>query len=170
MADELMSDAVGIDLGTSHACVAVVVDGVPRVVPTRSGALTEPSWVAFGRKGPIYGEEAQRASIEIPEATIFSFMRLLGRKFYSPEVDWLRACSPYDVIAAPNGDVMLHARGRDFSVQEVASYLIEHLKARAELELERPIRTATIAIPANFDELQRRAVVHAAVKNGRRVS
>ncbi len=157
-----MSDAVGIDLGTSHACVAVVVDGVPRVVPTRRGTLIEPACVAFGRKGPIFGEEAQRASIEIPEATIFSFIRLLGRKFYSPEVDWLRACSPYDVIAAPNGDAMVHARGRDFSVQEVVSYLIEHLKARAELELERPIRTATIAIPANFDELQRRAVVHAA--------
>ncbi|MEM1032065.1 MAG: Hsp70 family protein [Myxococcota bacterium] len=157
-----MSDAVGIDLGTSRVCVAIVEDGRPRVVPARDGALCQPCCVAFGRKGPIFGDEALRSARDQPEATIFGFMRLLGRKFHSPEVDWLRAGCPYDVVAAANGDAMVQVFGRDYTIPEVLSYLIEHLKQRVELTLERPIRRATFAVPAHYDELQRRAVVQAA--------
>jgi len=152
-----MSKIIGIDLGSDHCSVAVVKNGEPRVVGSPL-----PSVVAFDADGVHVGDEALPIADRVPMQYIDQFLRLMGRKFHSPEVDWLQACCPYLIGAAPNGDAVVHVEGRDYTPQELCSYLLEGARRIAEDELGLSVAGAVITVPCTYDQLQRRAVLDAA--------
>lgn len=156
-----MSKAIGIDVGTFGCRMAVIDNDEPRIVEGPGGTPTTPSTVAFA-DGLLVGGAAEEQAQKLPDRTITSFMRLLGRKFHSPEVEWLRTCCAYTIVAAQNGDAHVHVDGRDYSPPELLSFVLERMKNTAEEKLDDSISQAVIAVPACFDDLQRRAVIHAA--------
>jgi molecular chaperone DnaK len=157
--------AIGIDLGTGHCSVAAVKGGDPRLI----GGLV-PNVVSFGDEGVSVGDLAAKQGGDRPQATITSFMRLIARKFHSPQVEWLQACTSYQLVAAANGDVAVQVDGRDYTPQEIASHTLEYLRSIAERELDESVDEAVIAVPSCFDNLQRRGVLDAARLAGLRVT
>ena len=160
-----MSKVVGIDLGSDHCSVAVMKDGEPRILGTPIPAV-----VAFDSDGVHVGDEALPVADRNPMHYIDHFMRLVGRKFHSPEVDWLVACCPYLTAAAPNGDAVVHVEGRDYTPQELCSYLIAAASRLAEEHLGLDVSSAVITVPCSYDQLQRRAILDAARLAGVEVS
>ena len=118
--------------------------------------------VSFTDQGVRIGHEALERVLESPQATIVSFMRLMGQKFHSAQVDWLQAGMHYQLVASDNCDVAVRVADRDFSPQEIASHVLEYLKRIAERELDEAVTEAVISVPSCFDDLQRRAVLDAA--------
>jgi molecular chaperone DnaK len=164
-----MSTAIGIDVGTTSCRVAVVQNGKPAILSLSDGDAT-PNVLAFTEEALLVGAQAEREAAQRPEATVTGYMRLMGRKFHSPEVDWLRTCCPYTVVAAANGDARVHIEGRDYAPQELLSYVLEHLKREVEKKLDTAVADAVIAVPSCFDDLQRRSVLDAANLAGLPVS
>ncbi|MCA9618909.1 MAG: Hsp70 family protein [Myxococcales bacterium] len=160
-----MSRVLGIDLGSDSCSLATFVDGQARVVEAQL-----PTAVGFDGDGIHVGEEALPIAERFPTRFIDNFMRLLGRKLHSPEVDWLAACCPYPVIAADNGDALVVVEGRSYSPQELCSYVLEAAARHAEEELGLDIAEVVIAVPASFDQVQRRGVLDAADLAGLSVS
>ena len=154
--------AIGIDLGTHASCVYALRGGEPSLVPSRTGQPTTPSWVAFTDEQILVGRAAQRQAITNPSRSIFGFKRLLGRKYHSQVVRWLRELSPYEIVPASNGDVWVRVSGLDLSPEEITSYLLSHLVELAEEELKQPIDALVLTVPSCFDEAQRRATLTAA--------
>jgi molecular chaperone DnaK len=157
-----LSAAIGIDLGTSQCCVCAVQGGEIVVVPSVTGTATTPAWTAFQPNGVVVGHAAERMAELTAESAITGVKRLLGRKFYAPETSWLKASLSVPLVAATNGDAWVRVGGLDRSPQEVLSYLLEHLKRRAEEVLDEPVDSAVITVPAFFTEPQRRGVIAAA--------
>ncbi|MBW2529208.1 MAG: Hsp70 family protein [Deltaproteobacteria bacterium] len=158
-----MGISLGIDLGTTDCCTCAVQDRAAVVLPSAAGAPTTPSVVAFGRSGEILvGAAARRQAAYNPEGTLTGVKRLLGRKFHSPAVTWLRETCPYETVPARNGDAWVRVQGQDYSPPEILAYLLEHLKARAEEVLAAEVDDAVIAVPAYFGERQRHALTDAA--------
>ncbi len=157
--------AIGIDLGTDQVKVAAVQGGEPRLL-----GPPLPNVVGFFDVGMRIGDAAKERASQNAENVAYGYLRFLGRKFHSPEVDWLFVGCPNPLVAAPNGDVALHLDGRDFSPQELASYALEHAKRVAEKELGTAVTRAVIAVPSCYDDLQRRGVLHAASLAGLEVS
>ncbi len=157
-----MSKAIGIDVGTFGCRMAVIDDeDAPEIIDGPDGTPVTPTTVAFTDK-LLVGGAAEEQALKHPGQTITGFMRLIGRKFHSPEVDWLRTCCPYTIVSAPNGDARVHLDGRDYSPQELLSHVLEQMKAAAEKKLDDSVSDAVIAVPSSFDDLQRRAIVDAA--------
>ncbi len=156
-----MSKAIGIDIGTFGCRMAIIDSDEPRVIEGPDGTPATPTTVALGHE-LLVGGAAEELALQHPDRTITTFMRLLGRKFHSPEVDWLRTCCPYTIVAAPNGDAHVHVEGRDYSPQELLSHVLERMKGAAERRLSDTVGDAVISVPACYDDLQRRAVLHAA--------
>jgi molecular chaperone DnaK len=157
-----MSDlepAVGIDLGTTNSVVATVLDGVPRVVPGRSGQSLTPSVVAIAKNGRhLVGALAKRQAITNPEGTVFAAKRLIGRRWGSQEVEDARKVLPYALVPGPAGnDVRVELGGRAVSVPELSALVLAELKADAEAFLGRPVRRAVVTVPAYFNDGQRQA-------------
>ena len=153
-----MGKAIGIDLGTTNSCVAVVQGGEPVVIPNQEGTRTTPSVVAITDKGErLVGQIAKRQAITNPENTIFSIKRLMGRKYVSPEVDHAKKRLPYRIVEASNGDAHVEIAGKKYSPPEVSAMILQKLKQAAEDYLGEKVTEAVVTVPAYFDDSQRQA-------------
>ncbi|MBF0607472.1 MAG: molecular chaperone DnaK [Magnetococcales bacterium] len=153
-----MGKAIGIDLGTTNSCVAVVQGGEPVVIPNQEGSRTTPSVVAFTDKGErLVGQIAKRQAITNPENTVFSVKRLMGRKFDSREVQDAKKRLPYKIAEAANSDAHVECRGKRYSPPEISAMILQKLKQAAEDFLGEPVTEAVITVPAYFDDSQRQA-------------
>lgn len=153
-----MGKVIGIDLGTTNSCVAVMTGGEPVVIPNSEGSRTTPSVVAFTDKGErLVGAIAKRQAITNPENTIFSIKRLIGRKFNAPEVNEAMKRLPYKVVEAPNGDAHVEARGKVYSPAEISAMILQKMKQTAEDYLGETVTEAVVTVPAYFDDSQRQA-------------
>jgi molecular chaperone DnaK len=147
---------IGIDLGTTNSCVAVLEGGEPAVLENAEGGRTTPSVVAFTESGDrLVGTVAKRQAVMNPENTIFSIKRFMGRK--EAEVKEEETIVPYEVEAGPNGDVRVDARGKQYSPPEISAMILQKLKADAEAKLGETVDGAVITVPAYFNDDQRQA-------------
>jgi molecular chaperone DnaK len=153
-----MSKAIGIDLGTTNCCVAILEGGSPRVIASREGGRTTPSIVAFTSRGErLIGQIAKRQSLTNPQSTIHSVKRLIGRKFDSPEVAKTMQLVPYQIVNSENGDAWIKVRGKNYSSPELSGYLLRYLKEMAEEYLGTEVTDAVVTVPAYFNDAQRQA-------------
>ncbi len=153
-----MAKIIGIDLGTTNSCVAVVDVTTPQVIANREGSRTTPSVVGFTEDGErLVGQIAKRQAITNPFNTIYAIKRLIGRKFESDEVTHAHSVLPYQVVPAENGDVKVKIRERDYSPEEVSAFVLMEIKSFAEEFLGEPITEAIITVPAYFNDSQRQA-------------
>src|SRR5438094_3773073 len=153
-----MGKVIGIDLGTTNSCVAVMSGGDPVVIANAEGNRTTPSVVGFTDKGErLVGQIAKRQAITNPENTIYSIKRLIGRKYESKEVREAMKRLPYKVVPAPNGDAHVEIRGKRYSPAEISAMILQKMKQTAEDYLGEPVTEAVITVPAYFDDSQRQA-------------
>jgi molecular chaperone DnaK len=153
-----MGKAIGIDLGTTNSCVAVVQGGEAVVIPNQEGNRTTPSVVAITEKGErLVGQIAKRQSITNPENTIFSIKRLMGRKYNTDEVNHAKKRLPYQIVSAANGDAHVEILGKKYSPPEISAMILQKLKQSAEDYLGEKVTEAVITVPAYFDDSQRQA-------------
>ncbi|WP_038035059.1 molecular chaperone DnaK [Thermopetrobacter sp. TC1] len=153
-----MSKIVGIDLGTTNSCVAVMDGKDPKVLENAEGTRTTPSIVAFTEEGEILvGIPAKRQAVTNPENTIFAIKRLIGRRFDDPIVKKHIELVPYKVVEADNGDAWVEVRGKKYSPQQISAYILEKMKETAERALGETVDKAVITVPAYFNDAQRQA-------------
>ncbi len=151
-----MAKTIGIDLGTTNSCMAVLEGGEPTVIPNAEGGRTTPSVVAFTKDGHrLVGAPARRQQVTNPTNTIFSIKRFMGRKY--DEVSEEMKIVPYEVEKGPNGDVRVKAEGKDYAPPEISAMILQKLKADAEAYLGEPVNEAVITVPAYFNNAQREA-------------
>jgi len=149
---------LGIDLGTTNCCAAVVEGVTPQVLTNREGSRTTPSIVGFTEDGErLVGQIAKRQAITNPMNTVFAVKRLVGRKFESEETQHAREVLPYEIVRAVNGDVKIRARGREYSPEEISAFILKEIKEFSEEILGEEITEAIITVPAYFDDAQRQA-------------
>jgi molecular chaperone DnaK len=153
-----VSKILGIDLGTTNSCVAIVEATVPRVLANREGSRTTPSIVAFAEEGDrLVGQIAKRQAITNPENTVFAVKRLIGRKFKDPQVEKAREILPYTLVKATNGDIKIEIRDRHYSPEEISAQVLREIKEFVEEALGEEVNEAVITVPAYFDDSQRQA-------------
>ena len=153
-----MGKVIGIDLGTTNSCVAIMSGGDPVVIANAEGNRTTPSVVGFTDKGErLVGQIAKRQAITNPENTVYSIKRLIGRKYDSKEVREALKRLPYKVVSAPNGDAHVEIRGKRYSPAEISAMILQKMKQTAEDYLGEPVTEAVITVPAYFDDSQRQA-------------
>jgi molecular chaperone DnaK len=151
-----MAKTIGIDLGTTNSCMAVLEGGEPTVIPNREGGRTTPSVVAFTQGGErLVGVPAKRQQVTNPENTVFSIKRFMGRKF--GEVSEEMTIVPYKVVRGPNDDVHVEAGGKQYSPPEVSAMILQKLKTDAEAYLGTTVTDAVVTVPAYFNDTQRQA-------------
>ena len=151
-----MGKIIGIDLGTTNSCMAVMEHGEAKVIPNAEGNRTTPSIVAFTKSGErLVGQTAKRQAVTNPTNTIYSIKRLMGRKY--AEVVRERELSPYQIVEAPNGDAYVQIGDRSYSPPEISAMILQKLKADAEAYLGEPVTQAVITVPAYFNDSQRQA-------------
>jgi len=153
-----MGKIIGIDLGTTNSCVALMERDEPVVLPNSEGSRTTPSIVGFTEAGErLVGQIAKRQAITNPENTVFAVKRLIGRKFDDEQVKHAMPNLPYKIVAAQNGDAWVQVRGKDYSPAEISAMVLMKMKQTAEDYLGEPISDAIITCPAYFDDSQRQA-------------
>lgn len=153
-----MAKVIGIDLGTTNSCVAVMEGGSPVVIANSEGGRTTPSVVAVTESGErLVGQIAKRQSVTNPKNTIFAIKRLIGRKFDSSEVQKASAVLPYDIVASDNGDASVTLAGDKKSPQEISAFILTKMKQTAEDYLGEHVAQAVITVPAYFNDAQRQA-------------
>ena len=153
-----MAKVIGIDLGTTNSCVAVMEGGDPVVIANSEGSRTTPSVVAFTESGErLVGQIARRQAITNPENTFFAVKRLIGRRFEDTEVQKAAKVLPYKIVRGDNTEVMLEARGKKYSPQEIAAFVLQKMKQTAEDYLGEKVAEAVITVPAYFNDSQRQA-------------
>ncbi len=153
-----MGKIIGIDLGTTNSCVAIMEAGDARVITNAEGGRTTPSVVAISESGErLVGQIAKRQAITNPENTVFGVKRLIGRKFKSKIVQDDKAILPYEIEAAGNGDIRINLKGKQYSPAEISSFILANIKKTAEDYLGEPVTDAVITVPAYFDDSQRQA-------------
>src|SRR5436190_2570693 len=153
-----MPKVIGIDLGTTNSCVAVMEGGEPVVIPNSEGSRTTPSMVGFTESGErLVGQIAKRQAITNPEATVFAVKRLIGRKFDSDEVRKSVSVSAYHIVASENGDAWVELRGKRYSPAEISAMILAKMKQTAEDYLGEQVTEAVITVPAYFNDGQRQA-------------
>ena len=151
-----MAKTIGIDLGTTNSCMAVLEGGEPAVIPNAEGGRTTPSVVAFTKDGQrLVGAPARRQQVTNPTNTIFSIKRFMGRKF--DEVTEEMTIVPYEVVKGPNGDVRVKAEGKEYAPPEISAMILQKLKQDAEAYLGETVTDAVITVPAYFNNAQREA-------------
>jgi molecular chaperone DnaK len=150
---------IGIDLGTTNSCVAVLDDkGQPRILAAADGERTLPSWVSWSTTGQVaVGARARRQGVTNAAATVFGAKRLIGRKVNADDVSWFARLAPFRIVAAPNGDAWVRVHGQPISPQEVAAHVLRALRKVAEDALREPVTRAVVTVPAYFDDAQRQA-------------
>jgi molecular chaperone DnaK len=153
-----MSKIIGIDLGTTNSCVAVMDGKQPKVIENAEGARTTPSVVAIQDDGErLVGQPAKRQAVTNPTNTFFAIKRLIGRKFDDPVVAKDKGMVPYEIVKGPNGDAWVRAHGKDYSPQQISAFILQKLKEDAEAHLGEKIEKAVITVPAYFNDAQRQA-------------
>src|ERR671928_334338 len=151
-----MAKTIGIDLGTTNSCMAVLEGGEPTVIPNAEGGRTTPSVVAFTKDGQrLVGSPAKRQQVTNPDNTVFSIKRFMGRKF--GEVSEEMKIVPYEVVDGANGDVRVKAGGKEYAPPEISAMILQKLKADAEAYLGETVTDAVITVPAYFNNAQREA-------------
>ncbi|AAR33368.1 molecular chaperone DnaK [Geobacter sulfurreducens] len=153
-----MSKVIGIDLGTTNSCVAVMEGGEPVVIANAEGSRTTPSMVAFAESGErLVGQQAKRQAVTNPENTLFAIKRLIGRKYDTEEVRKDISISPFKIVKADNGDAWVEARGKMYSAPEISAMVLQKMKQTAEDYLGETVTDAVITVPAYFNDSQRQA-------------
>jgi molecular chaperone DnaK len=166
-----VAKVIGIDLGTTNSCVAVMEGGAPQVIPNQEGARTTPSIVGFTAKGErLVGQIAKRQALTNPRNTVFAVKRLIGRKFNSAEVEQARRFMPYQLTESANGDCHIQIEDKIYSPPEISAFVLQKLKAAAEDYLGEPVEEAIITVPAYFNDPQRQATKDAGLIAGLKVS
>ena len=157
-----MGRVIGIDLGTTNSCMAVLEGGEPSVIENAEGGRTTPSVVAFTKDGErLVGTPAKRQAVTNPENTVFSAKRFMGRK--GSEVSEEMTMVPYAVTSGPNGDARINAGDKEHSPEEVSAMILGKIKADAEAKLGEPVTDAVITVPAYFNDAQRQEIGRAHV-------
>lgn len=153
-----MSKIIGIDLGTTNSCVAIMDGKQPKVIENAEGARTTPSVVAFMEDGErLVGQPARRQAVTNPANTLFAIKRLIGRQFTDPLVEKDRGMVPYEIVKGPNGDAWVRAHGKDYSPQQISAFILQKMKEAAEQHLGEKVEKAVITVPAYFNDAQRQA-------------
>ena len=148
---------IGIDLGTGNSCVAVMENGVPKVIENAEGARTTPSIIAFTNTETLVGQSARRQAVTNPENTIFAVKRLIGRRFDDAQVQADAKLLPYTICKADNGDAWVEVKGQKYSPQELSASILTKMKETAESYLGKKVEKAVITVPAYFNDSQRQA-------------
>ena len=153
-----MGKVIGIDLGTTNSCVAVMDGTTAKVIENAEGARTTPSMVAFSEDGErLVGQPAKRQAVTNPENTLFAIKRLIGRVYGDPTVEKDRGMVPYTITKADNGDAWVEARGEKYSPSQISAFILQKMKETAESYLGEPVTQAVITVPAYFNDAQRQA-------------
>jgi molecular chaperone DnaK len=153
-----MAKVIGIDLGTTNSCVAVMDGGKPKVIENSEGARTTPSIVAFTKDGErLTGQPAKRQAVTNPDNTLFAIKRLIGRRFDDPMTKKDMELVPYDIVKGKNGDAWVEAGGEDYSPSQVSAFILQKMKETAESYLGETVTQAVITVPAYFNDAQRQA-------------
>jgi molecular chaperone DnaK len=153
-----MSKAIGIDLGTTNSCVAIMEGNAAKVIENAEGARTTPSIVAFTESGEVLvGQPAKRQSITNPESTIFAIKRLIGRRNDDPVTQKDKSMVPYKIVPGPNGDAWVEVRGKKYSPSQISGFILQKMKETAEAYLGGSATQAVITVPAYFNDAQRQA-------------
>src|SRR5437763_9189686 len=153
-----MSKIIGIDLGTTNSCVAIMDGKAPKVIENAEGARTPPSVVAFLDDGErLIGQPAKRQAVTNPSNTFFAIKRLIGRQYDDPVVAKDKGMVPYEIVKGPNGDAWVRAHGKDYSPQQISAFILQKIKEDAEAHLGEKIEKAVITVPAYFNDAQRQA-------------
>jgi len=153
-----MAKVIGIDLGTTNSCVAVMEGGKPRVLENAEGANTTPSVVAFAADDEkLVGLPAKRQAVTNPLNTFFAIKRLIGRRYDDPTVEKDKGLVPYKIIKGPNGDAWVEANGKEYSPQQISAFILQKMKETAEAKLGEKVTQAVITVPAYFNDAQRQA-------------
>ncbi|MGD9018886.1 MAG: molecular chaperone DnaK, partial [Desulfuromonadales bacterium] len=162
-----MSKVIGIDLGTTNSCVAVMEGGEPVVIANAEGTRTTPSMVAFTESGErLVGQQAKRQAVTNPENTLFAIKRLIGRKYDSEAVKKDIEISPFKIIKADNGDAWVEVRSKKYSAPEISAMVLQKMKQTAEDYLGETVTDAVITVPAYFNDSQRQATKDAGKISG----
>jgi len=152
-----MAKVIGIDLGTTNSCVAVMEGGKPRVLENAEGANTTPSIVAFNDGERLVGLPAKRQAVTNPTGTLFAIKRLIGRRFEDPMVEKDKKLVPYKIVKGTNGDAWVEIDGQAYSPQQVSAFILQKMKETAEAKLGESVTQAVITVPAYFNDAQRQA-------------
>ena len=153
-----MAKIIGIDLGTTNSCVAVMEGSTPKVIENAEGARTTPSIVAFTEDGErLVGQPAKRQSVTNPERTFFAVKRLIGRRYDDPTVAKDKNLVPYSIVRADNGDAWVEADGKKYSPSQISAFILQKMKETAESFLGEKVEKAVITVPAYFNDAQRQA-------------
>ncbi|HEV2363084.1 MAG TPA: molecular chaperone DnaK [Caulobacteraceae bacterium] len=153
-----MSKIIGIDLGTTNSCVAIMEGKQPKVIENAEGARTTPSVVAILDDGErLVGQPAKRQAVTNPENTFFAIKRLIGRNFGDPMVEKDKSMVPYKIVKGPTGDAWVEAHGKQYSPQQISAFVLQKMKEAAETHLGEKVEKAVITVPAYFNDAQRQA-------------
>ncbi len=153
-----MAKVIGIDLGTTNSCVAVMDGGKPKVIENAEGARTTPSIVAFTKDGErLIGQPAKRQAVTNSDNTVFAVKRLIGRRFDDPVTKKDTELVPYTIVKGKNGDAWVKAGGEDYSPSQISAFILQKMKETAESYLGEPVTQAVITVPAYFNDAQRQA-------------
>ncbi len=153
-----MSKVIGIDLGTTNSCVAIMDGKDSKVLENREGARTTPSMVAFTNKDErLVGQPAKRQAVTNPEGTLFAIKRLMGRRYDDKVVARDKELVPYHIVSGDNGDAWVEVRGKKYAPSQISAFILQKLKEDAEAYLGEPVTQAVITVPAYFDDSQRQA-------------
>jgi molecular chaperone DnaK len=153
-----MAKVIGIDLGTTNSCVAVMEGATPKVIENSEGARTTPSIVAFTDDGErLVGQPAKRQAVTNPERTFFAIKRLIGRPFDDPMTKKDMGLVPYKIVKSSNGDAWVTSDGKPFSPSQISAFTLQKMKETAEAYLGTPVTQAVITVPAYFNDAQRQA-------------
>ncbi|MBK62205.1 MAG: molecular chaperone DnaK [Altererythrobacter sp.] len=153
-----MSKVIGIDLGTTNSCIAVMDGGKPKVIENSEGARTTPSIVAFTKDGErLIGQPAKRQAVTNPDNTLFAIKRLIGRRFDDPMTKKDMELVPYDIVKGSNGDAWVEAGGDNYSPSQISAFILQKMKETAEEYLGEKVEKAVITVPAYFNDAQRQA-------------
>ena len=163
-----MSKVIGIDLGTTNSCVAVMEGKDVRVIENSEGARTTPSMVAFSDSGErLVGQSAKRQAVTNPTNTLYAVKRLIGRRYDDPTVEKDKGMVPYTITRGDSGDAWVEARGQKYSPSQISSYILTKMKETAEAYLGETVTQAVITVPAYFNDAQRQATKDAGRIAGR---
>ena len=153
-----MAKVIGIDLGTTNSCVAIMDGKNPKVIENSEGARTTPSVVAFtDEKEKLIGQPAKRQAVTNPENTIFAVKRLIGRNFEDPTVKKDIAAAPFKIVNSEKGDAWIEAKGEKYSPSQISAFILQKMKETAEKYLGQEVTKAVITVPAYFNDAQRQA-------------
>jgi molecular chaperone DnaK len=153
-----MAKVIGIDLGTTNSCVAVMDGSNPKVIENAEGARTTPSMVAFSKDGErLVGQPAKRQAVTNPEGTLFAVKRLIGRRYDDKVVAKDKDLVPFKITKADNGDAWVEASGEKYSPSQVSAMILQKMKETAEAYLGETVTQAVITVPAYFNDSQRQA-------------